>query len=430
MKLLIRISPKVEGKKRNLFRFITCILLVYIESTCAAGFTIEELLDQALSSYPTVLSGQATKESAASEVIASQLRFLPTPSISTQQSSITYANQSSEIRPTTNFSLTQPIYTGGALSAGLAKTTARLTASDFSLLEIREDISRRLVSAYADWLRAYLKIQALEDSVQIHQKLVDLIVRRTDSGVSSFSDKDLGFSRLYQVKADLDVQSSAEASALATLSELVGQQLVRNQLVGMVATAGKVTSKSDGLLKALSISPKINRLIYEAQASEAEADEISGQTMPQISLQAQRQVGNIYSPDYPSFNTFGVVVQYTPGAGISSIALANAAKSRARAALFQVDVAKRELSDRLSSEYNEYEYSLLKEENLSRSASLADDIRASYDRQYLVGRKTWVEVMNAVRERTLSQIAIADTKASILGASRRLEIYIEGTSKE
>ena len=40
-----------------------------------------------------------------------------------------------------------------------------------------------------------------------------------------------------------------------------------------------------------------------------------------------------------------------------------------------------------------------------------------------------VEVMNAVRERTLSQIAIADTKASILGASRRLGIYIEGTSK-
>ena len=73
--------------------------------------------------------------------------------------------------------------------------------------------------------------------------------------------------------------------------------------------------------------------------------------------------------------------------------------------------------------------SLLKEENLSRSASLADDIRASYDRQYLVGRKTWVEVMNAVRERTLSQIAIADTTASILGASRRLGIYIEGTSK-
>ena len=121
----------------------------------AAVFTIEDLLDQALSSYPTVLSGQATKESAASEVTASQLKFLPTPSISTQQNNIAYAGQTSQIRPATNFSLTQPVYTGGALSAGLAKTNARLTASDFSLLEIREDISRRLVSAYADWLRAY-----------------------------------------------------------------------------------------------------------------------------------------------------------------------------------------------------------------------------------------------------------------------------------
>jgi len=397
--------------------------------TFAAVFTLQDLLDQALSSYPTVLSGQASKESAVSEVTASQLKFLPTPSISTQRNNIAYAGQASQVRPATNFSLTQPLYTGGALTAGLAKTTARLTASDFSLLEIREDISRRLVTAYADWLRAYLKIQALEESVGIHQKLVDLIVRRSDSGVSSFSDRDLGFSRLYQVKADLDVQNSTEASALTTLSELVGQELVRIQLIGMVAKPGVVTTKSDGLIKALAISPKINRLIYEAEASEAEANEIRAQAIPQISLQAQRQIGNIYSPDTPSFNTFGVVLQYTPGAGISSIASASAAKSRARAALLQVDVAKRELSDRLNSEYNEYEYSLLKKENLSRSASLADDIRASYDRQYLVGRKTWVEVMNAVRERTLSQIAIADTQASILGASKRLGIYIEGTNK-
>ncbi len=54
-------------------------------------------------------------------------------------------------------------------------------------------------------------------------------------------------------------------------------------------------------------------------------------------------------------------------------------------------------------------------------------ISDSYDRQYLVGRKSWIDLMNAVREQTQTRMALVDAQASALGASRRLQVIINGT---
>jgi adhesin transport system outer membrane protein len=50
----------------------------------------------------------------------------------------------------------------------------------------------------------------------------------------------------------------------------------------------------------------------------------------------------------------------------------------------------------------------------------------SYDRQFLAGRKTWLDVMNAARERIQTQIQIADSQATELVTSWRLLINTQG----
>ena len=72
---------------------------------------------------------------------------------------------------------------------------------------------------------------------------------------------------------------------------------------------------------------------------------------------------------------------------------------------------------------------MLKKEKLQRSANLSGDISASYDRQYLVGRKSWLDLMNAVRERVQTKVQLADAEASLIGSSRRLLVYIDGTQQ-
>lgn len=394
------------------------------------GFDLDTLIRKALTSYPTILSRQASKDAAQTDLTAAKLKFLPNPSFNTQRNRVNFdGGTDTGQMPSTNVTVNQPIWMGGALIAGYNKADARLSAADFALLETREDVSKRLITAYTEWLKAWLKIQAYEENVRLHEKLVGLISRRYEQGVASGADKDLGFSRLHQAQADLDTQRSQEETALTSMAELVGEPLRRQDLIAKLAKHVVIPKRKEGLDKAKANSVSVQRYKFEADAAEAEAKEIRAQALPQVSFQAQRQIGNAYYPGAQGFNAYGLVVSYTPGGGLSSIASASAAMDRSRAATLQVETAKRELADRLNAEYNEYEFALLKKESLQRSANLAGDISASYDRQYLVGRKSWLDLMNSVRERAQTKVQLADAEGSLLGTSRRLMVYIDGTQQ-
>lgn len=406
---------------------ISTVYVLSVHNACAA--TLDGLIRQALLTYPTVLSKKAGLDAASAEKTGAMLRFLPNPSVNTQRNQVAYSGQSVTNQPATTVSVSQPLFMGGALVAGYNKANARLSAADFSLLETREDISKRLITAYAEWVKAWFKIQALDDNVRLHEKFVGLITRRYEQGVASGSDKDLGISRLLQARAELDTQRSFEETALATMSELAGEPVYRSDLVHKLATHVAIPIKKEGIQRALTNSVTVQRYKFEAEAADAEAKEIRAQALPQVSFQAQRQIGNAYVPGAQGYDMYGLVVSYTPGGGFSSVASASAAMDRAKAAALQVETAKRELTDRLNAEYNEYDFAMLKKESLQRSASLSGDVSASYDRQYLVGRKGWLDLMNAVRERAQTRAQLADAEGSLIAASRRLLVYIDGTQQ-
>jgi len=318
-------------------------------SGAAWSRTLDDLIREGLLSYPTILSRQASKDAAESDLTAAKLKFLPSPSFNTQRNRVQFDGSSNAGQmPSTNISVSQPLFLDGGIIAGYNKADARLSAADFAVLEAREDISKRIIGAYTEWLKAYIKIQALEENVKLHERFAGLITRRFEQGVASGADRDLGVSRLMQAKADLDTQRSLEETALTSLSELVGQPINRVDLVGSIAKPATVPVRNKGIAQAQSQSVTVQRYKFEAEAAEQEAKEIRAQALPQVAIQAQRQIGNAYYPGVQGFNTVGVVVNYTPGGGLSSIASAGAAMDRARAAALQVDTAKRELTDRLN----------------------------------------------------------------------------------
>lgn len=59
---------------------------------------------------------------------------------------------------------------------------------------------------------------------------------------------------------------------------------------------------------------------------------------------------------------------------------------------------------------------------LRASADLAGQVLASRDRQYLSGRKSWQDLMNAAREQVQVQVQLADLVGAQLVASWRLAL--------
>lgn len=402
-----------------------CFILT---SLSAPARTLEDLLHQAMQSYPTILAQMQTKSAAETDVTASMLRFLPNPSINTQQNQVSYSGQSAKSQPAANFSVSQPIWMGGALVAGYNKADAKLNAADYGVLESRQEVSRKLITAYAEWVKAYQKIIALEESVKLHERFVEMITNRFQTGVAPQADRDLGQSRLLQAQADLDTQRSLEWTSLTTLSQLVGDPVKRVELERDIAKAAKIIPREEALDIAMQINPTIQRLSFEADAAEEEAKEIRAKALPQVSFHAEHQMNNAIIPGAPGYDAYGLVVSYSPDGGFASVASASAAFTRAEAARTQVETSKRDLLDRLNADFNEYEFSRLKQESLKHSVSLATDISDSYDRQYLVGRKSWLDLMNMVRERAQNRVQLAEAEGGLIGASHRLMVYVEGTS--
>lgn len=404
-------------------------LIGFINSGQAQTLSLENLLEQSLSSYPTILAKHSNKEAAKSDQLGAKLQFLPALSANIQRNQVAYANQTgSSNLPSSTLTISQPLLIDGGIIAGYKKANANLSSADFSILETREEVARRLITNYAEWIKAYKKVTSLELSVSEHQNLAELITRRFNAGVASGNDKDLGISRLNQAKAELDTQKSIESTALSSISELVGNTITRNNLVESISPVSKIPNRNEGLNAALVNSPMIKRLGFDAEAAKSLANQTLSQGLPQLSAQAQRQIGNAYTPGWPSYNMVGLVLTFTPGSGFSSVANAKAAFERAQSATIMVEAGKRDLRDRLNADYNEYEFSLLKKSSLQQSATLSNEISASYDRQFLVGKKSWLDLLNAVRERAQTNSLLADVEGSLVGASHRIKIYVYGTA--
>ena len=59
---------------------------------------------------------------------------------------------------------------------------------------------------------------------------------------------------------------------------------------------------------------------------------------------------------------------------------------------------------------------------LERTVEGSDLVLASYKRQFEAGKKTWLDLLNAVRELAQNQYSLADAKATMLGAMHRLQL--------
>ena len=58
---------------------------------------------------------------------------------------------------------------------------------------------------------------------------------------------------------------------------------------------------------------------------------------------------------------------------------------------------------------------------------MSTEVFESYSRQYIAGRKTWIDVLNAVRETTQADFAMADANAQTLAAGERLRLRTGAT---
>lgn len=374
-----------------------------------APWRFHQVLQQAWQSHPAVRGGQAAQSAAEADLAAARWQRFPSLSAEVPGNA---QDTAGVVR------LEQPLWTGGRIEAGIEAASSRVDAAGAAIEEERLKLALRVIAAYTEALRQTARLAAAQEGLEEHDKLLAMIGRRVQQSVSSQTDQRLAQSRNIQAANEVSLTRQALAAALAQLTQLAGSP------VGAVSTADVAVGEPrpgigiDEVQRlAVAFSPTLRRLELSALAAEADIDVQRAAYKPRLLLRLEKPTGGINTDRSPRLM---VVLQAQPGAGLSAKAGADAAVARREGARAARDEAEREVRERFTLDWQEAQASRDRLGSAGEASATLDEVFASYTRQYVIGRKSWNDVLNAVREATQARYALEDTRAQALAASLRL----------
>ena len=257
---------------------------------------------------------------------------------------------------------------------------------------------------------------AAQSNVKEHERLAALIARRVSSEVSPASDGVLAQARLSQARAELTQLEALEARARSTLAQAISRDVDGIELPGQRMLG--YPSLSIATDAALDFSPALRRLTAEEEAAAAEVTVRRGNTRPKVVARYDRTFGN----QSLEGDQFFVAVEYQTGAGLSSLSSVREAEARKNATRLAREAARRDLVDGVASDWADMETLGRQTRDLRAQVDSTTAVFDSFVRQYAVGRKSWIDVLNAQREAAQARYALADAEWGALRATLRLQL--------
>lgn len=400
-------------------RLALCLALCFAAVTLARAQTDEPAglpaaLRSALLRHPALAGKQAQVRAKAAAADSARAQRYPTLSASagTGQSA-GYSGAS-----TVTLRAQQPLWAFGRIDSAIAYADQDIQAQQADAWSTRRQVLEETAVAYATVQSVRERLGVAQQSVARHVELQQQIRRRADGGLASAVDVSMAQTRLLQALAQRESAASdlrsAQASLLALTQELVDSELPvppgSTELPGEQAVREQVLAQSAALR------------YREAQLALALADvqRERNAAMPTVMLEAARnQVSGL--PNQNSSNTLTLVVQGSlDGMGLISRGRQQAALERVEAARqdlaqqqHEQDIQLRQLLDRRASDQT-----LLA--GYAESVAALDGTLASFRRQYESGYKSWLDVLNAVRELADQQLQQVQVQASWRVNSLRL----------
>ncbi len=129
-----------------------------------------------------------------------------------------------------------------------------------------------------------------------------------------------------------------------------------------------------------------------------------------------------YHDDNENDGKFSLGLSYAPGAGFSNLALARASQAQVNSLVQTQEASRRQVIENIQVQYQQFVSAKDRENSLIAAVAGAQIVVNSYRRQFIAGRKSWLEVLNAVREHNDYKVQLVQTRADILGAFHRLQV--------
>ncbi|WP_238925500.1 TolC family outer membrane protein [Vibrio sp. S11_S32] len=297
-------------------------------------------------------------------------------------------------------SIRQLIWDGSSTYNDIQRNKSETEAQRYQLLADAQDTALSTVQAYLDVIEAQQVVKLSQANIEVHNRILKDIQKRTDSGLSSTAD-------LIQVQGRV---ASANTNLLSAQSNL------NDKITAFVRVTGEYpkdlkkpqvdanflpTTLEDALKKAKANNPTLHVAYHDILAAKSQYNQDTGTMLPTFTVEGSQKFGDELDGDGRNdVDELKVMLKmnYNLYNGGSDAA-------KGRAAAYQLTKAKDirdkayqmlEQSTRLS--WSARDLASAQEKYLEQHVDSAAKTIIAYGKQYKIGKRTLLDLLNTENE--------------------------------
>ena len=373
----------------------------------ATELKLADALSLSATHHPSVKAKQAEVQAAQADLETAKWSRFPT--VSTEATA-------SGGRPQGALLVQQPLWAGGKIDAQNRLALAQLTLVEAGLQETRNSLMQQTGQQFFEVLRWHQRLDVARKTEDEHRKLLELIQRRVAAEISPLTDQVLASARFQQAVSERIQFDRSRQTAQLALQQLVGEPYTALKAPTRLALAQQDVGVAIEASK--THSSELLRWRTQQEVAQALIDMAQAGLYPTVALAHRQNLGGQDNPARP--NRTYLSRQFSPGPGLSARSAAAAARSRLENSLQNTVVFERQLEQQVRTALADLDALAQQVEPARLLVAATEDVVASYLRQYQIGKKNWLDVLNALRESAQAHYSAVDVASSTQSLQLRL----------
>lgn len=397
------------------------LLIPCLGHSAGTDVQINTLIAQAIETHPLIAAARAEQQATSEGVNAAKLNMLPAPSLSSGYDSGNDLVSQLTVR--------QPLWTGGRLTANVNQAIFDDKAAVENIFEQQNEVAKSTIDAWQSYVNAVASQRVYSASLKRLNEYEEMMKRRVEQGVSARIELDLVMNRILQEQNAFQAATEQQRIAAARLQQMTGRTLAESNATtvpDLAILAQQIKSQSKRFESmvfddASFYNPTVVKRRYQVESAKQDVKAKEAERFPSLYAQFQ-QTYRLEDNEKNSDGQISLGLNYEPGAGLSSIALAKASNARVQSLIHSEEADRRKVMENLQIQYQQFVSAKDKEISLVAAVAGAQIVLNSYNRQFIAGRKSWLDVLNAAKEQSQYEIQLVQARTEMLAAFYRLQV--------
>ncbi|WP_439135966.1 TolC family outer membrane protein [Pseudomaricurvus sp.] len=380
----------------------------------ANALSLKDTVEHTLNTHPEVQAARNVVKSRGEEVREAKAGYLPTVDLAAGigrqkvQTPSTGDEEVSLTRHEASVSARQMLFDGFATSEEVNRQQARESSAGYKVVEVEENTALRVAEVYLNLLRFGDLLNLARETLREHQNIHDQMVLRNKSGVGSKADLDQISARLALAQSNMLTAQNNLLDAKTNFYRVTGMfpdisalklPTVNETLPSMLENAEEI---------ALDQHPTLLSAKADVESAEAQYEATESSYWPRLQLEADRRwdedIDGVEGDNEDTIVALRVSYNLYNGG-------ADSARRKSTAYLLEQarDIrnnTQRQVIESLRLSWSAYKTIEQQMKYLEMHVQAAADTRTAYQKQFNIGRRTLLDLLNTENEVVESRRAL------------------------